>query len=216
MPALGSPIVRRLRRIAGAYAAAAGSCSTDPPEVVGTYEAELARKVISRRGALVGAGTLAAAALGVARAPRAAAARDASVVVIGAGLGGLSCTYRLHRHGIPATLYEGQERLGGRCFSIRGFFDAGQTAEHGGQYIDSRHRHIRSLAKELRIPLVDTFEQSFPAGSLDPLWLDGALRDPAEVFAGSTSSSTGCGPTTGASAGTSTTRPGRRRSPSTT
>jgi Flavin containing amine oxidoreductase len=127
--------------------------------------------------------TLAAAALGVARAPRAVAARDASVVVIGAGLGGLACTYRLHRHGVPATLYEAQERLGGRCFSIRSFFNAGQTAEHGGQYIDSRHRHIRSLAKELGIPLVDTFEQSFPAGSLDPLWLDGGLQDPAEVFA---------------------------------
>jgi hypothetical protein len=183
MPALGSPIVRRLRKMAGAYQDATGSPSNDPLEVLGTYEAELTRTVISRRGALVGAGTLAAAALGVARAPRAVAARDASVVVIGAGLGGLACTYRLHRHGVPATLYEAQERLGGRCFSIRGFFNAGQTAEHGGQYIDSRHRHIRSLAKELGIPLVDTFEQSFPAGSLDPLWLDGGLQDPAEVFA---------------------------------
>jgi monoamine oxidase len=169
--------------MASAYAAAAGSRSNDPLEVVGTYEAELARKLISRRGALVGAGALAASALGVAKAPRAVAARDASVVVIGAGLGGLACTYRLHRHGVAATLYEAQERLGGRCFSIRGFFRADQTAEHGGQYIDSRHRHIRSLAKELGIGLVDTFEQSFPAGNLDPLWLDGALRDPAEVFA---------------------------------
>ena len=120
---------------------------------------------------------------GLGRAPGAAAARDASVVVIGAGLAGLACVYRLHRHGIAATLYEAQERIGGRCFSIRGFFDAGQTAEHGGQYIDSRHCHIRSLAKELRIPLVDKFEQSFPAGSLDPIWLGGGLRDMADVFA---------------------------------
>jgi monoamine oxidase len=183
MPALGSPIVTRLRRMAGAYQDATGSPSNDPMEVLETYEAELGRKVISRRGALVGAGTLAATALGVASAPRAVAARDASVAVVGAGLGGLACTYRLHRHGVLATLYEAQERLGGRCFSIRDFFDADQTAEHGGQYIDSRHRHIRSLAKELGIPLVDTFEQSFPAGSLDPLWLDGGLRDAAGVFA---------------------------------
>jgi monoamine oxidase len=188
MPDLGSPIVRQLRRMASAYQDAVGRPPHDPLEILGAYEAELARKVISRRellrrGALVGGGTLVGTALGVARAPRAIAARDASVVVIGAGLGGLACTYRLHRHGVPATLYEAQERLGGRCFSIRGFFNAGQTAEHGGQYIDSRHRHIRSLAKELGIPLVDTFEQSFPAGSLDPLWLDGGLQDPAEVFA---------------------------------
>jgi monoamine oxidase len=115
MPALGSPIVRRLRRTAGAYQDATGSPSNDPLEVLGAYEAKLARTVISRRGALVGAGTLAAAALGVARAPRAVAARDASVVVIGAGLGGLSCTYRLRRHGILATLYEAQERLNASC-----------------------------------------------------------------------------------------------------
>jgi len=109
---------------------------------------------------------LAATSFGFVRASGPAASRkDASVVVIGAGLAGLSCVYRLHRHGIAATLYEAQEGIGGRCFSLRGFFDADQTAEHGGQYIDSRHRHIRSLAKELRIPLVDTSEQSFPAGN---------------------------------------------------
>ena len=174
--------------MASAYEAAAEGRSNDPADVVEAYEAERAlmlmtRRELLRRGALLGAGTLAASSLGVARAPSAVAAGDASVVVVGAGLGGLSCTYRLHRHGISATLYEAQERLGGRCFSIRDFFVADQTAEHGGQYIDSRHRHIRSLAKELRIPLVDTFAQSFPAGSLDPLWLDGALRDPADAFA---------------------------------
>jgi monoamine oxidase len=187
MPALGPPIIRQLRRMATAYDAAAGR-SNDPIEVVAAYEAErawtlISRRELLRRGAVLGAGTVAATSLGVARAPRAGAVRDASVVVVGAGLAGLSCTYRLHRHGISATLYEAQERLGGRCFSIRDFFDADQTAEHGGQYIDSRHRHIRSLAKELGIVLVDTFEQSFPAGGLDPLWLDGALRDPDDVFA---------------------------------
>jgi monoamine oxidase len=133
---------------------------------------------------LVAAGAFATTSLGMATAPGAAAARrDASVVVIGAGLAGLSCVYRLHPPGIAAALYEAQERLGGRCFSLRGFFDAGQSAEHGGQYIASRHRHIRSLAKELQTPLVDKFEQSFPAGRLDPIWLDGALHDMADVFA---------------------------------
>ena len=111
MPDLGSPIVRQLRRMASAYQDAAGRPPHDPLEVLGAYEAELARQVISRRellrrGALVRGGTLVDTALGVARAPRAVAARDASVVVIGAGLGGLACTYRLHRHRISATLYE--------------------------------------------------------------------------------------------------------------
>jgi monoamine oxidase len=175
--------------MAHAYQDASEPPSIDSTDVIAAYEAERAGRTITRRellrrGVLAAAGTFAATSLGFARAPGAAAAgRDASVVVIGAGLAGLSCVYRLHRHGIAATLYEAQERIGGRCFSLRGFFDAGQTAEHGGQYIDSRHRHIRSLARELRIPLVDKFEQSFPAGSVDPIWVDGGLRDMTDVFA---------------------------------
>ena len=189
MPALGSPFVRQLRMMASAYHEASGTPSIDSAEVIGAYEAERARRTITRRellrrGGLVAAGTFAATSFGFAKTLWAASARsDASVVVIGAGLAGLSCVYRLHRHGIAATLYEAQQRIGGRCFSIRDFFDADQTAEHGGQYIDTRHRHIRSLAKELRIPLVDKFEQSFPAGSVDPIWVDGGLHDMTDVFA---------------------------------
>ena len=185
MPALGSPFIRQLRMMASAYHEASGTPSIDPTEVIAAYEIERARRItrreLLRRGGLAAAGAFAATSFGFASAPGAASRSDASVVVIGAGLAGLSCVYRLHRHGIAATLYEAQERIGGRCFSIRGFFDADQTAEHGGQYIDSRHRHIRSLAKELRIPLVDKFEQSFPAGSLDPIWVDGGVHDMTEV-----------------------------------
>ena len=111
MLALGLPIVRQLRRMANAYQEGAGAPSIDSTEVIGAYEAERAGRTITRRellrrGGLVAAGAFAATSLGIARAPGAAAARDASVVVIGAGLAGLSCVYRLHRHGIAATLYE--------------------------------------------------------------------------------------------------------------
>src|SRR5215471_814004 len=119
MPALGSPIVRLLRRMASAYHEASGTPAIDSTEVIGAYEAERAGRTITRRellrrGGLLAAGAFAATSLGMARAPWAAAARDASVVVIGAGLAGLACVYRLHRHGIAATLYEAQERIGGR------------------------------------------------------------------------------------------------------
>ena len=39
----------------------------------------------------------------------------ARVVVVGAGLAGLTCAYRLKRSGIIATVYEANTRLGGRC-----------------------------------------------------------------------------------------------------
>jgi monoamine oxidase len=59
------------------------------------------------------------------------------VGIIGGGLAGLTCAYRLSQVGIPSILFEGSSRLGGRCFS--GKFPNGQTYEHGGEYIDSYH-----------------------------------------------------------------------------
>ena len=44
---------------------------------------------------------------------------SARVVVVGAGLAGLTCAYRLKRSGIIATVYEANTRLGGRCWTRR-------------------------------------------------------------------------------------------------
>jgi monoamine oxidase len=75
------------------------------------------------------------------------------VAIVGAGLAGLTCAYRLRQAGVIATVYEGNTRLGGRCWSIRGAFDEGQIAEHGGELIDQSHKEIRSLAQELGLAL---------------------------------------------------------------
>ena len=75
------------------------------------------------------------------------------VVVIGAGLAGLTCAYRLKQAGVNATIYEANSRLGGRCWTRRGDFAEGQIAEHGGELIDQGHTAIRQLAQELRLPL---------------------------------------------------------------
>jgi monoamine oxidase len=75
------------------------------------------------------------------------------IAIVGAGLAGLTCAYRLRRAGVIATVYEGNTRLGGRCWSIRGAFDGGQIAEHGGELIDQYHKEIRNLAQELGLDL---------------------------------------------------------------
>ena len=76
--------------------------------------------------------------------------------------------------GVASTIYEANpERIGGRCWTSRGW-PGGQTAEHGGEFIDSRHRRIRALAKRFGLELTDLY--SIPNPGSSRLWLDGALR----------------------------------------
>ena len=55
--------------------------------------------------------------------------------------------------GMNVTVYEGNTRVGGRCWTNRASFDGGQIAEHGGELIDQSHTTIRQLAQELGLPL---------------------------------------------------------------
>lgn len=192
MPALGSPFVRQVRTMAAAYAARTDRSPATAADVVAAYERERATEQAtepaewSRRaflkGAAVGAGA-AATSLWLGTLP-AVAGDGPKVVIVGGGLAGLSCAYRLSKRGVGATLYEARtERLGGRCWTLRGFFENGQTGEHHGQYIDSRHRQLRRLAHELGVGLIDTFQQSFPAGEKGFLWIGGRDRNPDKVFA---------------------------------
>ena len=85
--------------------------------------------------------------------PTWAAPPAGSVAVVGGGLAGLTCAYRLRQAGIRATVYEANSRLGGRCWTRRGDFAEGQIAEHGGELIDQSHQRIRHLCQELRLKL---------------------------------------------------------------
>src|SRR3954469_17196067 len=75
------------------------------------------------------------------------------VAIVGGGLAGLTCAYRLRQAGVIATVYEGNIRLGGRCWSLRDAFSGGQVAEHGGELIDQSHPEFPPLPQELALPL---------------------------------------------------------------
>ncbi|MBC5824393.1 MAG: FAD-dependent oxidoreductase [Candidatus Eremiobacteraeota bacterium] len=77
------------------------------------------------------------------------------IVVVGAGLAGMTCAYRLTHAGLPCEVYEAARAVGGRTWSLRRFFAGGQIAEHGGEFISSEHRALRSLVRELDLELVD-------------------------------------------------------------
>jgi monoamine oxidase len=150
-------------RTAASYARREG-CGIDeasemvasPPRRDGVREIGAA---LPRRSLLAGAG---AGALGVAvpaalSSPAAAArsGRRERVVIIGSGLAGLGCAYRLwRRHGIRSEVYEyNAVRPGGRVYTRRGFFEAGQYAEEHAEFISSEHTQTRRLAASLGLTL---------------------------------------------------------------
>jgi monoamine oxidase len=104
--------------------------------------------------------------------PMAQAATAPRIVVVGGGLAGLTAAYRLKRAGYAAQVYEASDRIGGRCWTIRGAFADGQIAEHGGELIDQGHTAMRQLSQELGLNL-DNLLSAQPNGTEDFLYFDG-------------------------------------------
>jgi monoamine oxidase len=104
---------------------------------------------------------------------------DARVVIVGAGLAGVTAAYRLAAQGVNVRLFEARDRVGGRCWTARGFAQ-GQTAEHGGEFIDTRHVHLRGLAGELGLELDDLWA-GYPSHSAWPNWVGGRVWSSADV-----------------------------------
>lgn len=77
------------------------------------------------------------------------------VVIVGAGIAGLTCAWRLRQAGVRVRVFEAQERIGGRMLSLRDHFADGQVCELGGELIDSGHVRIRAVAAELGLTLDD-------------------------------------------------------------
>jgi monoamine oxidase len=102
-----------------------------------------------RRRELLAGGAGLAVAGALSKVPLARAATAPRIVIVGAGLAGLTCAYRLKQAGITAKVYEASERVGGRCWTIRDYFADKQIAEHGGELIDQGHTQIRQLAQSL-------------------------------------------------------------------
>ena len=127
----------------------AGRLQEIAAEVGGGYTR---RDALKRAGVATGAAMAASATRWV---PLANAATAPRIAVVGAGLAGLTATYRLKQAGYAAQLYEARtDRVGGRCWSDT-FPGSNLIYEHGGELIDQGHTEIRQLAQELGLNLVN-------------------------------------------------------------
>jgi monoamine oxidase len=163
-----TPLARRLRQTISAI----GEARARKVPVEQVLEERTTRRELLVRAGAVGAAAAAATTAGrFARAARGATAPR--IVVVGAGLAGLTCAYRLRQAGYAAQVYEAHPtRVGGRCWTIRDAFADGQIAEHGGELIDQGHTAMRQLAQELGLKL-DNLLQGELNGTEDFYWFDG-------------------------------------------
>lgn len=83
---------------------------------------------------------------------------NVKVGIVGAGLAGLACGYELKKKGISATLYDANDRVGGRCFSLSGYFP-GQIVERGGEFIDNLQKTMLGYARQFKLTLEDVKKQ---------------------------------------------------------
>ena len=75
-----------------------------------------------------------------------------TVIVIGAGLAGLSAAYDLQRAGWKVTVLEARDRVGGRVYSLRKFSN-GLVAEAGGEFIEESHTRMLAYADQFDLKL---------------------------------------------------------------
>jgi monoamine oxidase len=76
------------------------------------------------------------------------------VVIVGAGLAGLSAARRLGEAGVDVMVLEARDRVGGRTHSV--VEDSGRLVEYGGQWVGPTQDRVLALIDELGL---ETFEQ---------------------------------------------------------
>jgi len=139
---------------------------------------------LSRREFLQRAGALTATALVATPILRSAEARppqSARIVIVGAGMAGLSAMYHLSRHRYTATLYEASQRVGGRIYSAQGLFAPELTTELGGEFIDSIHDDMLDYVRLFELELIDTAAPS-EAGLETRYFFDGQGYTEAQII----------------------------------
>jgi monoamine oxidase len=77
------------------------------------------------------------------------------IILIGAGLSGLLCAYRLKKEGIPFKILEARNRVGGRINTE--YLTDNTPVEMGATWFGNQHIHLKSLLDELGIQYFEQY-----------------------------------------------------------
>ena len=84
-----------------------------------------------------------------------AMAQTTPILIVGAGIAGLTAAYRLNQAGVPVNVIEAKNRVGGRMRTAQKAIGIPFSVELGGEFIDTDHLCMRGIAEELGLNLVD-------------------------------------------------------------
>ncbi|MBX2818420.1 MAG: FAD-dependent oxidoreductase [Rhodothermaceae bacterium] len=93
------------------------------------------------------------------------------IIILGAGLSGLTAAYKLKKQGAYVTVLEARARVGGRIWTKR--LEGDTPAEAGATWFGMKHTYLVDLLKEME---VGHFEQYTEGASLIGSAFDSSLR----------------------------------------
>lgn len=144
----------RTLRQACSLARASIKTGIPPRELLGMFEERVSRRRLLQ-GSLAIATAAAAASFRRDGRPLSASAAGAPILIVGAGIAGLTAAYRLKQYGIAVDIVEARNQVGGRIRTIPKAAGTLNAAELGGEFINTGHTSIRTIAAELGLQEVD-------------------------------------------------------------
>ena len=144
-----TPLVRGFQQLYRDFSDAEATGRT-----VNQVQAERRQRLVTRREVLKASGAALAGAALAGQIP-VFAGSGRRIAIVGAGIAGLTAALTLQDAGIASTVYEASDRVGGRMHSDTTSWLNGQTSEHCGELIDTKHKTIFALASRFNLPRVD-------------------------------------------------------------